>query len=344
MSKKIIFCFFIFGFIFIFLFFNSSPSNHKKKIDKKIYLIQKRKSGEINKIFKQLKKDNFIKSAFFIKFLARLTGYDKKIFHGAHQISFGKTSFDILVSLTKKNASILVTFPEGFDNYQIAEELTKKKIIQNSKEFLAFCRSEQAINIVKKYIPSIQNLLSVEGFLYPDTYALPYQMDYLSLVEIFVANFYQKNKEFGFLHNSKFYYWMKIASLIEKETSLDEERKIISSVIYNRLQKKMRLAIDSSIIYALKKKNLYHKNLKNGKINIRRKHFTLKSKYNTYYIKGLPIEPICNPTMSSILAAIFPDKTDYIFFVAKKDGKGSHDFSITYKEHERKIRKYILKR
>ena len=322
--------------------YNLAPKNPKYR--EKIYFIQKDNVGEINRIFAQLKKDNFIKSIFFMKFLTRLTGYDKKIFYGAHKIEHGNSCFEILTALTTKNVLVELTFPEGFDNYQIAKKLAQKKIIKKPQQFLSFCRSKEAINIVKKYFPQIKNLISTEGFLYPDTYFVPHRIDLKNLLEIFVANFYKKNKNNFLIQNEKFYQWLKIASLIEKETSLESEKKLVSSVIYNRLQKRMRLAIDSSIIYALKKKNLYHKNLKNGKINIRRKHFTLKSKYNTYYTKGLPIEPICNPTVSSLMAAIFPEKTEFLFFVSKKDSTGAHDFSATYKEHERKIRKYILKK
>ena len=114
---------------------------------------------------------------------------------------------------------------------------------------------------------------------------------------------------------------MILASLLEKEAKLEEEKAIIASVIENRLQKGMRLEIDSTVnyLYDYQKKKIYYKDLK------------ADSPYNTYRNAGLPPGPICSPTVSSVHAAYHPAQTEYYFFVTK--GEGAHHFTKTYREH-----------
>jgi UPF0755 protein len=119
---------------------------------------------------------------------------------------------------------------------------------------------------------------------------------------------------------------LTLASIIEKEAGIEEERPIISSVFHNRIKKRMYLSADPTIKYALSQvrrptKKVYYIDLE------------IDSPYNTYRHLGLPPGPICNPGLASIRAAIFPAKTDYLYFVAR--GDGTHIFSKTWQEHER---------
>lgn len=116
---------------------------------------------------------------------------------------------------------------------------------------------------------------------------------------------------------------LTLASIIEKEAKVAEERPIISSVFYNRLKIGMPLAADPTVKYALERptKKVYLDQL------------SVRSPYNTYRRKGLPPGPICNPGLESIKAAVYPSKTDYFYFVAKPDG--SHIFSKTWQEHQK---------
>jgi UPF0755 protein len=122
-----------------------------------------------------------------------------------------------------------------------------------------------------------------------------------------------------------------LASLIEKETSVPEEKPLISAVFHNRLKKGMKLECDPTIIYALKKEGKYE-----NKIRTRDKKFD--SPYNTYVYYGLPPGPICNPGKESLKAALFPASVKYLYFVSKNDG--THYFSLSLKEHNRAVRKY----
>ena len=123
-----------------------------------------------------------------------------------------------------------------------------------------------------------------------------------------------------------------LASLIEKETGLDSERKIISSVFHNRLRKNMLLQTDPTVIYAMEKFD--------G--NIRKRDLKIDSLYNTYRYKGLPPGPITNPGLKSIVAAISPIKSDHLYFVSRQDG--SHHFSSTLIEHNLAVQKYQLRK
>jgi UPF0755 protein len=120
-----------------------------------------------------------------------------------------------------------------------------------------------------------------------------------------------------------------VASLIEKETSVDTEKPLIASVIINRLKENMPLQIDSAVQYGVDK-------IFGGELT--KEELGAKTPYNTYLIKGLPPTPICIPSQSSILAALHPAETDYLYYVAT--GKGGHNFSKTYQEHLVQVKEY----
>jgi UPF0755 protein len=122
---------------------------------------------------------------------------------------------------------------------------------------------------------------------------------------------------------------MTIASLIEREVVVDEERALVSSVIYNRLAEPMRLQIDAAVQYALDE----------PKERLLTKDLEIDSPYNTYKNDGLPPGPIASPSLASIEAALFPAESDYLFYVTKKDGSQTHLFAKTYNEHLRNIDK-----
>ena len=123
-----------------------------------------------------------------------------------------------------------------------------------------------------------------------------------------------------------------LASIIEKETGAAFERPIISSVFHNRLKKKMRLESDPTVIYGIK----------NFDGNLTRKHLGTHTPYNTYKIRGLPAGPIANPGRASLEAALYPEKTVFLYFVSKRDT--THYFSTNLKEHNQAVRKYQLRR
>jgi UPF0755 protein len=177
---------------------------------------------------------------------------------------------------------------------------------------------------------------SFEGYLFPDTYFFPKDTTAEAIVTTLVSGFQrimtdrrlERTRQLGFsLHEV-----VTLAAMIEKETGAAEERPIISSVFHNRLKRGMRLESDPTVIYGIE----------DFDGNITRKHLAEKTPYNTYRIKGLPAGPIANPGEAAIEAALYPAETDYLYFVAKKDG--THQFSTNITDHNRAVVKYQLKR
>ncbi|WP_448588229.1 endolytic transglycosylase MltG [Thermocrinis sp.] len=220
-----------------------------------------------------------------------------------------------------------ITIPEGSDIYDIAQILEENSICK-AEDFLRLVNSPE---ITKKY--GI-NTYTMEGFLFPDTYHFSKNTHPIKVVDTMFKNFLKRTETLRVQLEEKnltLEKWVIIASMIEKETGVDEERPLVSSVIYNRIRKGMPLQIDPTVIYALKRKGEW-----DGKLT--RKDLKLEDPYNTYYHTGLPPSPICNPGIKSLEAALNPAKTDYIYFVSM--GNGRHAFSSNYKEHLKNVATY----
>ena len=176
---------------------------------------------------------------------------------------------------------------------------------------------------------------SLEGYLFPETYHFGRKIDSDAVIKTMVDQF---RKQFGRLSAqcSLRAGWsasriVTLASMIEKEVQKAEERPLVASVYYNRLERGMPLACDATIIYAMKQAGTY-----NG--NIRRADLAMESPYNTYLKPGLPPGPIANPGADSLRAAMNPAETEYLYYVSRNDG--THVFSKTYREHKQAVDTY----
>jgi UPF0755 protein len=179
--------------------------------------------------------------------------------------------------------------------------------------------------------------VDLEGYLFPDTYLVRKDISAAEMVALMVRRF-RENFSNTFIWRARDIDFsirqaVIMASLIEKETAAHDERFLISSVFHNRLRHKTLLDCDSTIIYALKKAGRYR-----GKLGW--DDLKLPSPYNTRLYRGLPPGPIGNPGFASLEAALYPENTDYLYFVAKDDN--SHYFSKTLAEHNRAVKKYII--
>lgn len=190
-----------------------------------------------------------------------------------------------------------------------------------------------------KYFP--QDLTSLEGLLLPATYPYYKGDNYLSIIADAInhmANFLADNyakKDTNLCKLNSAYEVLILASLIERESSLDSERALIAGVFCNRLNKGMRLQTDPSVMYGISP---------TFKGPLLRKHLQVDQPYNTYTRVGLPPTPIANPSAKSILAALMPQATDAIYFVAKGvDPKEGHIFSSSLNEHNQAVRIYKQK-
>lgn len=223
------------------------------------------------------------------------------------------------------------TVPEGKDIYDIA------MLAENA----GFYRKDDLLSVMNN--PSLIRDIdpradSLEGYVFPDTYLVSKIMEPREIVAKMIGNFrakYDSNLK-GIINaqGADLRRIVIIASIIEKETSRPEERNIISSVIHNRLKLGMGLQMDPTIIYALKKDGTYDGNLK-------REHKAMDSPYNTYKYRGLPPGPICNPGVSSLIAACSPADTKFLYYVSKNDG--SHEFSTNINDHNKAVYKWQKK-
>jgi len=266
--------------------------------------------------------------------LAGIFGVASHIQAGQYEFSPSQPLLSVLWQLrigkVADTSRILVVFPEGSSIYKMGEIL-RQKGYQHADNFQALVKEGITSELRQrhwatfKYIPSE----SLEGYLYPDTYWFFINASPEVLAETMVSRFdavilsywQQVSAETTYsLHEI-----LTLASIIEKEAKKPEERPIIASVFYNRLKKGMPLAADPTIKYALERpsKKVYYNQLE------------VDSLYNTYKRRGLPPGPICNPGIESFKAAVHPAKTDFFFFVAKKDG--THIFSKTWAEHQKAI-------
>jgi len=240
--------------------------------------------------------------------------------------------FKLSNNLHKKFDVIKVTVPEGYTYEEIGQTLQKSGLVTKD-DFKNQVENWTDNNYwFLKGLPKDKHML--DGFLYPATYSFPKDASSKTIISKMLKTFevnMEPNKNYITNNKKNVRNLLTISSLIEKEAKKDVDRSKISSVIYNRLNKKMPLQIDATILYIIgHKAKLYNKDLK------------VKSPYNTYLNKGLPPSPICNPGTKSITAAIHPLNTDYLYYVLNSK-TNEHVFSKTYAQHLKNASIYIKK-
>ncbi|WP_461204505.1 endolytic transglycosylase MltG [Clostridium sp. DL1XJH146] len=273
-------------------------------------------------LLESLDDENKIQNPLLIKLAIKYTEIDAEIKAGEYEINRDVNLQELIENLSVGNlaeGSIKVTIPEGYTVEDIARALEEQNVI-SKEEFLSFC-SEYKNPIIEMDNDEVK--YEVEGFLFPDTYMFKENSSSEMIASKMIDRYEEvmdeivKNQEYS---NEEIYKYITIASMIEEEAKVDEERSLVSSVIYNRVDIGMPLQLDATVIYALGE----HKD------GILIKDTKTESSYNTYYIKGLPVGPITNPGKASIEAAINPADTDYIYYVY--DNEGKHYFTDNYND------------
>lgn len=276
-------------------------------------------------IINRLSNEKKIKSPFMIKIYAKLTGLDLDVVPGSHTLEKSMSLKDIAKTLKDSNNAntITLTIPEGFNIEDIAKRVEEKGICTKD-EFLSSVKSYPLPSYVKNNPDKRYNL---EGFLFPDTYNFQVGVKPEYIIETMIKRFEEVwneiTKELD-IKEDDIEKIINVASIIEKEARVDEDRPLIASVIYNRLKQDMPLQIDATVIYA----HGYYIE------NVRYKHLAIESKYNTYLHKGLPVGPICSPGAPSIKAALNPANTNYLFYLLASDDV--HYFTDNYDDFLKK--------
>ena len=264
------------------------------------------------------------------RLLARIKGYDKRIKAGEYELSSTMTPNKILKIMVQGRVLLhRLTIPEGYNLQQVAQAVSKAGFGTE----IDFLKAATDPDLVRSQGIDAETF---EGYLFPDTYYFPKgtlpKKIIFSMVKRFWSIFLPEWKEQAKSMGLTIHQVVTLASIIEKETGIPAERPIISSVFHNRLNRKMRLESDPTVIYGIKDFN--------G--NITRKDLVTSTRYNTYTINGLPPGPISNTGIEALKAALYPEDTDFLFFVSRRDR--THQFSTNIRDHNRAVRKYQLSR
>ncbi len=258
---------------------------------------------------------------------ARLLGLTKTMKVGEYLFPRGLSNVDILKDLAEGKSRILINLPipEGWGMERIALQCGKILGI-DTQRFISLCDNGSFRKELGIDAPSI------EGYLMPDTYKFLWQVSEEEIIERMVGEFRKFYSDSLQKRQDEMRFSMRevltLASIVEGEAVLDRERPIIAGVYLNRLKKRMRLEADPTVQYALPE----------GKRKLTYSDLRIDSPYNTYLFYGLPPGPINNPGRKSILAALYPEKHSFLYFVA--DGSGGHVFSRNYTDHQKAVNSY----
>ena len=292
------------------------------------------KSGKnLTEIAIELKEQDIIWNAFVFKIIVKVSGNQDKIISRNYVFKNGMSNMELMTILIDKTVSIRLRIPEGFTIEQISK-LVESKLSMSSEKFISETQNDTLIEKL-----GLQGKVTdLEGFLFPDTYQIPTALDEKGLVELLVKEFVRKVesnqdlKTYMEKNNVDILFAVTLGSIIEAETPIKSELPVISGVYHNRLNMNMKLQADPTVNYVIPdgpKQRLLYEDLK------------YDSPYNTYLYSGLPPGPINNPGLAAILAAVNPEKNNYLYFVAT--GEGGHKFSVTYREHQKAIKEYRKK-
>jgi UPF0755 protein len=216
-----------------------------------------------------------------------------------------------------------VVIPEGYTMFDIAQAVEQAGL-GSSQDFLKVVASDT--ELISDLAPEAQSL---EGYLFPSTYEFTRTQSMPEIAAAMVRHFRQVAHEIGLTEDVQ--RTVTMASIIEKETAVPEERPLVASVYYNRLARNVALQADPSVIYAELLKGAYEGALHHADMQFH-------SDYNTYTHAGLPPGPIGNPGKDSLLAALQPATTDYLYFVS--DGNSHHRFARSLEEHNKNVDAY----
>lgn len=320
---------FIIGIIVVLLFalFNSYVDKMALPIDTEsseyitVEIPTGSTTGDISNI---LFSHGLIRNEFVFKILSNKMNYEGKYQAGTYMLGYNMSMKDIMKIIYNGNSqsnSVRFTIPEGYDLRRIADTLEQQGLIDKDAFFNEVTNGDFSYRFLDGLEKSENRL---EGFLFPDTYEVyknATEWDIINKMlarfdQLFVDEYYQKAEDLGFTIKEI----ITLASIIEREALINDERPIVSSVFHNRLYIDMALQSCATVQYILGE----------VKPNLTIQDTKIESPYNTYLNKGLPPGPIASPGLASIKAALYPVESDYMYFVAK--GDGSHAFAVTYDE------------
>lgn len=297
---------------------NLQPVDNNNPVTK-IFIIQNGES--VKSIAENLEKNKLIKSSLAFLLYVKLNNLQNKIQAGDFRLSQSFNLEKIINELQHGTLDIIVTIPEGLRKEEIAKIMSDKMAI------------------------SIENFLEVaeEGYMFPDTYFFPKNSSAKNIADIMKNNFNKRLASIeGYKSDETIINGMNLreiiimASIVEREAKYDEDRPIVAGILIKRLKAEWPLEVDATLQYVLGYSEEEKKWWRN---NITVSDLEVKSPFNTRINKGLPPSPICNPGLSVIKSVLYPQTSDYWFYLSDKTGK--MHYGKTIEQHTDNIKKYL---
>jgi UPF0755 protein len=322
-SFFLVFVFIILLFLIGFFYFRNqvyhSYGNSKGGINFQII-----KGDGVKEIGINLEKEDLISGKIFFYLYVKAHDFSDKMMPGEYNLSGSMTIPEIVHKITtKKDDSVRITFPEGWGMDKMAERLNENGL--DGKGFLEISNNQKSFEDKYSYLKDKKNL-TLEGYLFPDTYFFKKETQAEEIVAKLLDNFdkkiNEKLKEDIEKQNKTLEDIIIMASIIEMEVKDSKDRRLVSGIFWNRMKIGMPLQSDITLTYAL---------------GVKKKQYSLEdtrfdSPYNTYKNKGLPPGPINNPGIDAILASIYPENSPYLYFLSNPE-TGETVFSKNFEEH-----------
>lgn len=272
-----------------------------------------------------------VRDSLTLRAALRWTGQSRALKAGEYRFDREMSAVEVVDKIARGDIyTRRITFPEGLTIADMAR-LFEQREFGSAADFVAAAENAALIRDID---PDATDL---EGYLFPETYAIPRQWGAERLVSIMVdrfkASYRPELREQAAAQGLTTRQVVTLASLVEKETARDDERALVAAVYRNRMRIGMGMQADPTVVYALQKAGRY-----DG--NIRRADLAFDSPYNTYRYPGLPPGPIAAPGLASLEAALNPADVEYLYFVSRNDG--SHVFARTLQEHNANVHEYQI--
>jgi UPF0755 protein len=260
-----------------------------------------------------------------------LSGEGRRLKAGEYRFDVPMTPVEVVHKIARGDVFVIrLTFPEGMR----IDEMAKIFELHGFGPASAFIEASKDVTRIRRFDPGAGDL---EGYLFPETYALPRHTDASKLVGLMVGQFERvvtgDLARAAAARNMSIRQAVTLASIVEKETARPEERRLVAAVYENRLRLGMPLQCDPTVIFALERAGRYDGNLT-------RENLAFDSPYNTYRYPGLPPGPIASPGRASLDAAVHPASEGFLYFVSRNDG--SHEFARTLAEHSRNVQRFQI--
>lgn len=340
----ILFCFFI-AVVVGFIFYLSEEIKKPKNPQGQSIIFTIKKGQGFQEICFNLDKAGLIRSRVLFAVYAFFNGNYKRALAGKYSLSSAMSTKEILRKITKgETLKEKITIIEGWDLFDIADYFQQMKIASQNDFFalagepLKELENVQLENIAEfsqkfSLLEDKPKDLSLEGFLFPDTYEIQGDVDLRVIIEKILENFSQKisqelQAEIA-KQNKTIFEVITMASMLEKELITYEDKQIAAGILWKRLETGWPLQVDAALDYIIGKKSQ----------DLTKDDLALASPYNTYRFTGLPLGPICNPGLESILASVYYKDSDYWFYLSKPGGETV--FSKTLLEHNINKEKYL---